>query len=112
MYTSASQIVPYSKTESKLSPSQDVPVELDTADTGIEKLEPVPPILAAAADKVLPTTYKIPPFVIVTAVTAPPATVIVANAPLPEPPVKGTLKYVPVVYALPPVIAPTEVTMP
>jgi hypothetical protein len=76
----ASTKEPYKSTVSKLSPSHEVPVTFVTAATGTENPVPVPPMLAAVAESVLPTLYRHPPLRITTDVTAPPLTVISARA--------------------------------
>ena len=58
--------------------------------TAMEKPEPAPPILVTLADKISPATYPEPLAVTVTDAIALFATTIVAFAPVPVPPVKGT----------------------
>jgi hypothetical protein len=74
-------------------PSMPVPV-VDTADTGTENPEPEPPRLAAVADNVSPTEKWDPGLLTEMLATTPPDTTIVAFAPKPLPPVKGTFVYV------------------
>ena len=63
---------------------------------------PVPPTLVFEQLKISPSVYLIPVATIATVVTTLPETTMFAVAPLPVPPVNGTLMYVPLVYKLPP----------
>jgi hypothetical protein len=78
--------------------------------TGTENPLPVPPILDADADNTVPDAVAVPALVIVTDVTAPPETTIVAFGAnirvVPLTYVMFTLVYVPLVYPEPPVIVP------
>ena len=62
-----------------------------------ENPDPVPPMLVAKQVRSCPAAYPTPEVVILTVVTMLPATVIVASAPLPVPPISDTPVYVPLV---------------
>jgi hypothetical protein len=89
-----------------------------SVDTGILNPEPEPPILVFGIVNTVVVATPVPPnpATRVTAVTAPPATVmlttgyVVAAGPLDN--VNVTLLYVPLVYNVPPVIVPKVATTP